>query len=151
MKLIIDIDKDYYEIMKYEVQNGNDFKPIRIIGNGIPLDNIKTEIEFAPLNIKENKELRCNTCKWNDEELSGECYDCVKGIEDRYEPIDKNERRIEILTKAVNYLLLEKIKAEIGAKVFEIQPTSDKYFGGVDDVMDIVSSIIDKHIKENKQ
>ena len=46
---------------------------------------------------------------------------------------------------------LEKIKAEIGAKVFEIQPTSDKYFGGVDDVMDIVSSIIDKHISELKE
>ena len=45
---------------------------------------------------------------------------------------------------------LEKIKAEIGAKVFEIQPTSDKYFGGVDDVMDIVSNIIDKYISELK-
>ena len=44
---------------------------------------------------KENqpKELRCDTCKWNDEELSGECYDCVKGIEDRYEPIEESEEK----------------------------------------------------------
>ena len=44
--------------------------------------------------IKENdqKESRCDTCKWNDEELSGECYDCVKGIEDWYEPIEGNKQ-----------------------------------------------------------
>ena len=41
---------------------------------------------------------------------------------------------------------IEDIKAEIGARVFDIQATSDKYFDGVDDVMDIVDEIIDKHI-----
>ena len=56
----------------------------------------------------------------------------------------------DCMTKDLFISELEKIKAEIGAKVFEIQPASDKYFDGVDDVMDIVSSIIDKHIKENK-
>ena len=38
------------------------------------------------------------------------------------------------------------IKAEIGARVFDIQATSDKYFDGVDDVMDIVDEIINKYI-----
>ena len=42
--------------------------------------------------------------------------------------------------------VIEDIKAEIGARVFDIQATSDRYFDGVDDVMDIVDEIIDKHI-----
>lgn len=28
----------------------------------------------------------CNTCKNNDDEFSGECYECLKGIFDHYEP-----------------------------------------------------------------
>jgi len=38
MKLIIDIDEDYLEILKHEVQNGNDYKPFKLIANGIPLE-----------------------------------------------------------------------------------------------------------------
>lgn len=34
----------------------------------------------------EDMKIRCNTCKNNDDELSGECYECVKGIFDHYEP-----------------------------------------------------------------
>lgn len=32
---------------------------------------------------------RCNSCQNNTDELSGECYECVKGIEDWYEPVSK--------------------------------------------------------------
>ena len=42
--------------------------------------------------------------------------------------------------------VIQDIKTEIRARVFDIQATSDKYFDGVDDVMDIVDSVIDKHI-----
>lgn len=38
MKLIIDIEKDYYEIIKYNVGNGYDYKPLVIIANGIPYE-----------------------------------------------------------------------------------------------------------------
>lgn len=38
MKLIIDIDKEYYELLKYDVEHGQDFKPIKIIANGIPYE-----------------------------------------------------------------------------------------------------------------
>jgi len=31
------------------------------------------------------EKIRCNTCKNNDDELSGECYECIKGIFDHYE------------------------------------------------------------------
>lgn len=33
----------------------------------------------------------CNTCKNNDDELSGECYECIKGIFDHYEPQESEE------------------------------------------------------------
>jgi hypothetical protein len=31
------------------------------------------------------EKIRCNTCVNSDDELSGECYECVKGIFDHYE------------------------------------------------------------------
>ena len=38
MKLIIDIDDDYYEIVKHDVEiYHNDFLPFRLIANGTPL------------------------------------------------------------------------------------------------------------------
>lgn len=33
----------------------------------------------------------CNTCKNSDDEFSGECYECVKHIQNHYEPEDKEE------------------------------------------------------------
>ena len=46
MKLIIDIPKDYYEIIKYDVDNHlTHYRPFEIIANGIPLDDVKAEIE----------------------------------------------------------------------------------------------------------
>lgn len=45
VKLIIEISKDYYEILKCEVeQNETDYYPFVVIGNGIPLDDVKAEI-----------------------------------------------------------------------------------------------------------
>ena len=32
----------------------------------------------------DNKQSRCNSCQNNTDELSGECYECVKGIKDNY-------------------------------------------------------------------
>ena len=32
----------------------------------------------------DNKQSKCNSCRNNTDELSGECYECVKGIEDNY-------------------------------------------------------------------
>ncbi len=46
VKLIIEIPKDYYEIIKHEVEhNLTDYRPLVIIGNGTPLDDVKAEIE----------------------------------------------------------------------------------------------------------
>lgn len=39
----------------------------------------------------DNKQSRCNTCQNNTDELSGECYECVKGIEDWYEPLKEDK------------------------------------------------------------
>lgn len=41
MKIIIDIDEDYYEIINHDVKVGhNDYKPFKIIANGTPLEEI---------------------------------------------------------------------------------------------------------------
>lgn len=41
MKLIIDIEKDYYELIKHMVENGQNFIPFSIIANGKPyVENI---------------------------------------------------------------------------------------------------------------
>lgn len=40
VKLIIEMPKDYYEIIKHNVENHlTDYRPFEIIANGIPLDN----------------------------------------------------------------------------------------------------------------
>ena len=36
IKLIIEIEKDYYEIIKYDVEHGHNYKYFEIIANGIP-------------------------------------------------------------------------------------------------------------------
>lgn len=38
MKLIIDIEEDYYEQIKYMIKTGQDFKPFTIIANGKPYE-----------------------------------------------------------------------------------------------------------------
>ena len=37
MKVVIDISEHYYEILKYDVEHGNDYKPIVLIANGTPI------------------------------------------------------------------------------------------------------------------
>lgn len=37
MKIVIDISEHYYEILKHDVEQGNDYKPIVLIANGTPL------------------------------------------------------------------------------------------------------------------
>ena len=36
INLVIEIDKDYYEMLKYNVENGQKYKPWEIIANGKP-------------------------------------------------------------------------------------------------------------------
>lgn len=36
MKLVIDVEKDYYEMLKYNVEHGKKYKPFEIIANGTP-------------------------------------------------------------------------------------------------------------------
>ena len=45
MKLIIDVSEDEYKTIKNNYENGLTYRPYEIIANGIPLDNIKAEID----------------------------------------------------------------------------------------------------------
>ena len=44
MKLLIDVEKDYYEMLKYNVEHGQKYKPFEIIANGIPYDKKIDEV-----------------------------------------------------------------------------------------------------------
>ena len=59
MKLLIDIDKDYYEILKNLFEHGDDYKPHIFIARGIPYEEkLDGEwIECYPLSLK------CSICK----------------------------------------------------------------------------------------
>ena len=87
----------------------------KAIQNGIPLDDVKAEIVALPKTypfvnhidtyVKEDDMLQildnigkadmrvksCSTCKNNDDEFSGECYECLKGIFDHYEAESEGE------------------------------------------------------------
>lgn len=47
MKLFIEIDNDYYEILKHDVDKGMDYLPCVLIAKGTPLDSIIADIEEA--------------------------------------------------------------------------------------------------------
>lgn len=91
MKLIIEIDKDYYDIVKYHVELGDDYKPYVIIANGIPYEetpkdepiqrifngcrrgeckdcNDRYICKFSCENVKnnDNQSNSCHTCFFND-------------------------------------------------------------------------------------
>ena len=75
----------------------NHLKPFEWIDDYFAPHNM-TEEEFEQIKAKmceskdDNKQSRCNNCIYNNtEELSGECYACVKGIEDWYEPLKENK------------------------------------------------------------
>ena len=38
MKRIIDINEDYFEIIKHDVKNGSDYKPFVLIANSVPYE-----------------------------------------------------------------------------------------------------------------
>lgn len=44
MKLIIEVEKDYYEMIKYNVEHGQEYKPFEIIANGIPYEATQGDI-----------------------------------------------------------------------------------------------------------
>lgn len=37
MQIVIDIDESYYELVKHDVEHGNDFLPYKLLANGTPL------------------------------------------------------------------------------------------------------------------
>ena len=66
MKLLVDVEKDYYEIIKYNVEHGQEYKPFEIIANGTPYEN---ENEWIPITFR----------KADDEE-----YEKVSAVYDSY-------------------------------------------------------------------
>ncbi len=66
MKLVIDIDEDYYEIIKHDVKaNHNDFKPYTIIANGTPLP--KGHGDLIDRQALIDNGIKKGFCDWYDE------------------------------------------------------------------------------------
>ena len=58
MRLIIDIPEDYYEIVKHDVQVGNDYLPFKLIAKGTPLPKGHGRLIDADALISEIKDLK---------------------------------------------------------------------------------------------
>lgn len=51
MKLIIEVEKEYYEMLKYNVEHGQNYKPFEIIANGIPYEE-RSQDEWIPIKTR---------------------------------------------------------------------------------------------------
>ena len=82
VKVVIEIPKDYYEILKCEVEeNQTDYYPFVVIGNGIPLDKAEIEKKCDRINSiasvlrypqhREIQELLCEILESIDKESEG--------------------------------------------------------------------------------
>lgn len=52
MKRIIDVEKDYYELIKYNVEHGQKYKPFEIIANSTPYEEkpqVEQEVKLVPM------------------------------------------------------------------------------------------------------
>ena len=64
MKLLIEVEKDYYEMIKYNVEHGQEYKPFEIIANGIPYEE-RPQGEWIMDNEHTKNSLlwyKCNLC-----------------------------------------------------------------------------------------
>ena len=55
IKLIIDVDKDYYELIKQNVEHGQNYKYFEIIANGIPYKEIATKLQPNCNNLQQGE------------------------------------------------------------------------------------------------
>ena len=69
MKLIVDVEKDYWEMLKYNVEHGEKYKPFEIIANGKPYEERpwgewkETGYETGALGIT-YRQTQCSNCGW---------------------------------------------------------------------------------------
>ena len=64
MKLVIDIDEDYYKILKHDVESGMDYRPCVLIANGTPLPKhsrlIDADVLMEYCHNQKTKTIDCN-------------------------------------------------------------------------------------------
>jgi len=58
MQIVIDIDEDYYELIKHDVKNGMDYLPCKLIANGTPLPKGHGKLIDADKEIAGLKEMK---------------------------------------------------------------------------------------------
>ena len=101
MKLLIDIPEDIYKSIKMSHRSGwLSSKEIehmdKAISTGVPFDAFKEMAsnriakEITELNKDLSRMLRCYQCEYTDIANAGECYLCIKGIQDCFTPKGEN-------------------------------------------------------------
>lgn len=87
MKRIIEIEKDYYEIIKYNVDHGQKYKPFEIIANSKPYDALRPRGEWIKqygksYELKTNEGIligeftKCPKCQYDKARGSNFCPNC---------------------------------------------------------------------------
>lgn len=115
MKLVIEIPKGALEVLNTKGVDWLGAEHIlSAVAHGVPLDTVKAKIEtdlswsmfdeygnetrlhkdlmeiLANIGKEDMRGKSCNTCKNDGDEFSGECYECVKNIQNHYEPEEVN-------------------------------------------------------------
>lgn len=77
MKLIIEIDEYYFEIIKHDFETGVDYKPFEIIANGKPYEE-RPPGEWIWLgdNPNSNHKWTCNKCGHSVKSQENFCSNC---------------------------------------------------------------------------
>lgn len=111
MQIVIDIDEEYYELLKNDVERGNDYKPIVIIANGTPLPKGHGICKFEKTRYRSIDQTgesyddgvgwRCSVCcnVWKDEHVSPRWRYCPKCISRIIIPAEEHECDRNICTR----------------------------------------------------
>lgn len=119
IKLIIDVDKDYYEMLKYNVEHGQDYKPFEIIANGKPYGD-----KERGKGLTEYNELR------DGQEFYGNGY--KQGYADAELKYNKGEK-----------IMTDKIKQAV-ADEFKYRASQGRTQYSVEELLYIVNEVIDE-------
>ena len=103
MKLIIEIrEDDYKRVMERKLDDSlksaiTRENIIRAIETGVLFDRFKEVASnritkaIKELNDEVSKQLTCYQCEYNDIPNAGECYVCIKGIQNYFTPKGENK------------------------------------------------------------
>lgn len=119
MKLIIDIEKDYYEMLKYNVEHGQKYKPFEIIANGTPYNPSGDCISREALRKAFEAVYPLAT-----NEMGGVVNKRIYDIIDNAQAVPQ----VTVFTETADETAVADLKAEL-QNVIETRPQGEWYYG----------------------